>query len=80
MAQLCAMLAGVTAAMQQMQGEIKNEMNGNARQMEEKMDGNTDKMEKMRGEMQNMGAGLQDGLDKLKNREWGTAMGDELGE
>ena len=53
MAQLCAMLAGVTAAMQQMKGEIKNEMNGNAQRMEGKMEANINGMKKMRGEMQN---------------------------
>ena len=58
MAQLCAMLVGVTAAMQGMKEEIKNntnkmeanvngmkqEMNGNARQMENKMESNTNQM------------------------------------
>ena len=34
--------------------------------MNKKMDGNTDKMEKMREEMQCMGAGLQGGIEQLK--------------
>ena len=53
--------------------QLENKMEG----MEEKMEGNTKKMEantngmreemkEMRGEMQCMGAGLLDGLDKLK--------------
>ena len=46
--------------------DIKNEISEKADRMEEKIDGNTDKMEKMRGEMQNMVAGLQDGLEQLK--------------
>ena len=56
MAQLCAMLAGVTAAMHQMQGEIKNSM-------EKKMDGMA---QTVREEMQCMGAGLQNGLEEVK--------------
>ena len=67
MAQLCAMLAGVPAAMQQMQGEIKNEMNGNARQMENKMDANTQAFindaRALRGERRQMGQCLQ--VDKM---------------
>ena len=53
---------------------MKEEMNGNAQQMNEKMQGMENNMEKkmngmtqaMREEMQCMGAGLQDVLDKVK--------------
>ena len=34
----------------------------------------------LREEMQCMGAGLQGGTRAIKEREWGTATGDELGE
>jgi len=55
-AQLIAMLAAMNANM-------NDKMDGNARQMNKKMDGMA---QTMREEMQCMGAGLQDGLDKVK--------------
>ena len=66
MAQLFAMLAGINNKMEGME----NKMDGNARNMKEEIKNNTngmrEEMKKMRGEMQCMGAGLLDGLDKLK--------------
>ena len=56
MGRLLAVLAG-------RKNEMKNEING----IREGMEANTSRMEQtMREEMQCMGAGLQDGLDKLK--------------
>ena len=66
MAQLCAMLVGVTAAMQQMQGEIKNntnEMNGNAQQMESKMDG-------MKEEIKNNTQAFKSDMRALRGGTW----------
>ena len=65
MAQICAMLAAMGAS-----------ING----IREGMEANTSRMEQtMREEMQNMGAGLQDGLERLKigNGElrWATYWG-----
>ena len=76
MAQLCAMLAGVPAAMQQMQKGMDTNLNGMEKKMEtnayrmenkidvmnDKMGTNTDKMEKMRGEMRQVGRCLQAGI------------------
>ena len=73
MAQLVAILAGMENRMnakmdgntRKMEG-IKNNMEGmeaNTRRMESNMEANT---QTLREEMQCMGAGLQDGLDKLK--------------
>ena len=80
MAQICAMLAGVTSAMQQMQKGMDTSINGmekkmetNACRMENKMDGNTKKMEEMRGEMQKMGHGLQAGIMAISCSETRTA-------
>ena len=60
--------------------QMKSGMDGNAQQMEKKMDGmenkmdtNTNKMEEMRGEMQNMGRGLQAGIKAIVCSETQTA-------
>ena len=59
--------------------ETREEIKNNTNKMEEiknNMEANT---QTMRGEMQNMGAGLQDGLEKLKigngERRWATCWG-----
>ena len=59
MAQLIAMLVGMRGETQEMNGRMQR-MNDN---LNNKMDGMA---QTVREEMQNMGAGLQDGLEKLK--------------
>ena len=65
MAQLCAMLAGVPAAMQQMKGEIMQTMDTNACNFMDRMDARTQAfksdMRAMRGEMRQVGQCLQVG-------------------
>ena len=69
MAQLFAMLAGMKGDMQQMISKIDGntqKMDGiknNTNELEKKMDGMT---QTMRGEMQCMGVGLQEGQEQLK--------------
>ena len=75
MAQIVAILSGME---NRMGNNMKEEMNGNARQMENRMEANLKENAKqmknemdgmaqtIREEMQCMGAGLLDGLDKLK--------------
>ena len=62
--QLFAMLAGMRGETQQMKEEINN-----------KMDTNTDKMEKMRGEMRQMGQCLQAGMKAITCSETQTVCG-----
>ena len=54
MAQICAMLAGVTAAMQKMQEGMENEIKNNTKGIKEEM-------KEMRGEMRQVGQCLQAG-------------------
>ena len=52
---------------------MNKKMDTNAQQMENKMDGNTNRMKEMWGEMQNMGRGLQAGIMAMARDETRTA-------